>query len=157
MRCRNCNTCKSCGVAKPTIAFEGNEAHCRSCATLHCEVCDKDLPRHAFSSSQVRNRALGQNPFLRCSGCHTCTRCSEEKIIRMFHNNERHCIMCSKQTLHETCDGCKTQKPIHSFDELLLQNARKYGRRKVCLSCHENRVWSRLIIRLLALLLLVCL
>ena len=138
LRCRNCHTCQSCGIPKTHKAFEGKDAHCKNCEKLHCEVCDKDLPRHAFSTSQVRNKVLGQNPFLRCSGCHTCTGCSEEKIIRMFHNNERHCIMCSKQTLHETCDGCQTQKPIQSFDELILQNARKYERRRVCLSCQEK-------------------
>ena len=79
LRCRKCYTCPSCGIAKNGRAFEEGEAHCRDCAKLHCEVCDKDLPRQAFSSSQVRNRALGQNPFLRCSSCHTCARCSEEK------------------------------------------------------------------------------
>ena len=62
----------------------------------------------------------------------------KRKLSVCFIKNERHCITCSKQTLSETCDGCKTQKPIHSFDELLLQHARKYGRRRVCLSCQEK-------------------
>ena len=139
LRCRNCHICKSCGIPRPGKAFEEKNAHCKTCVKLlHCEVCDKELPCHAFSTSQIRNKILGQNPFLRCISCHTCTRCSKEKIIRMFHENEQHCIICSKQMLHETCDGCKAQKPIHSFDGLILQNARKYQRRRVCLSCQDK-------------------
>ena len=84
LRCRNCATCKTCGIAKLSKAFKENDAHCRNCAKLHCGVCDKDLPRHAFSSSQIRNMTLGQNAFLRCSGCHTCTRCSRENISVCF-------------------------------------------------------------------------
>ena len=52
--------------------------------------------------------------------------------------NERYCITCTKQTSSQTCHGCKKQKPTHSFDGLILQNARKYGRQQVCLSCQEK-------------------
>ena len=138
LRCRNCCTCPSCGVAKDGRAFKDGETHCKDCAKMHCEVCDEDLPRQAFSSSQIRNRVLGQNPFLRCSKCHTCTRCSEEKTIRAFHKKERQCITCSNQTSSETCDGCRGQKQRDYFDELVLQNARKYGRHKICLLCQDR-------------------
>ena len=61
-----------------------------------------------------------------------------KKNIRCFDKNERQCITCTNQTSSETCDGCRGQKPRDYFDELVLQNARKYGRRKICLLCKEK-------------------
>ena len=79
-----------------------------------------------------------RNNYLRCSDCHTCSRCHQDKNIKAFREKDRSCIDCEKQTLSWTCDGCRIQKPSRSFDKHILEHAEKHDRLRVCVICQEN-------------------
>ena len=81
-----------------------------------------------------------QNVYLRCSGCHTCSRCQKEKHIKAFRDNGRSCIECEKQASNWTCDACHIEKKPASFDKHILDNAQKHGRLRVCVTCQENGI-----------------
>ena len=98
LRCSDCHTCSRCRKEKHSNLFVDNSRCCIACSPLHCDVCEKDVPRTAFPSNQLQGmNRQHRNFYLRCSHCHTCSRCQKEKHIKAFQDNGRSCIECEKQ------------------------------------------------------------
>ena len=110
---------------------------CTKCNTKHnCNICGKIYPSKDFPDSQLHNKGdPDRNIFLRCTKCHTCTECNEEKDIHAFDGNSPTCRKCQKLAHRHTWDACQRQRAETAFNVNILDNARKHDRKRVCIDC----------------------
>jgi len=72
---------------------------------------------------------------MRCTGCHTCSKCQFPKDSRAFAGNARECIQCQRQTATYRCAACQEILEEAAFDKNVLEHANWHKRKAVCLSC----------------------
>ena len=104
-----------------------------------CRTCEENLPVKDFPDSQLRHKGdPSQNSFLRCTKCHTCTKCNEQKDIHAFDGPSSACRKCERHLARWTCDARQQELEKEAFDQNIFVNARDHGRKRVCAVCCNN-------------------
>ena len=84
-RCKGCQTCATCGIYFTNFHLLAPYANrCTVCYSKEqkrkCAACKQVLPESDFPKSELHNRTNPrQNPYLRCTKCHTCDACEEKR------------------------------------------------------------------------------
>ena len=156
-RCRACSVaCSQC--LKPCTTarmFATGTSVCWNCykAPRTCSRCEQQLPIENFDNQHVSAYDAKKIEFLVCKGCyeegyrynnideircrygHSRGRAAFDKTS-LNHLQQRGtipaCLICQSQLL---CDACSVRQDPDKFDTCVLQNAKKYGRKLVCLAC----------------------
>ena len=99
-------------------------------------MCRQMLQRGKFPASQIHHAAdTTRNLCLRCTDCHTCQGCGLKKSADAFDANTKQCRSCLRKVQAWRCDACSQDHNAAAFDKLVLDNAAKHDRRRVCSSC----------------------
>ena len=113
LRCKECHKCEACGQRLHPKSFEKEASTCKQCLQRYsCNICEKDLPRSAFSDSQLHNYPHRQKNLQ----CEACVRA--QKTYK--------------------CDACKKKVLVTEFDPGILRNALYHDRHAVCKLCQDN-------------------
>ena len=163
--CRTCEKCNT--FYENASKMQWNSKLCCICyskvkketCVWECDACHERKPASCFDSDILLNATklgrlrvclacedLGCSPRnakkYMCSGGHECGHLKFDKQllhnVKRDHSSTLTCQDClaAKVTSHK-CDACDKSLPDNAFDRNTLDNARKHGRRCVCLPCQE--------------------
>ena len=125
-RCNDCRRCSACSTFYENARSMISDSRlCTRCNTKHhCKICGKIYPSKDFPDSQLHHKGdPDRNIFLRCTKCHTCTECTEEKDIHAFDGDSSTCTTCRKLQ----CQICNKSRSYSEFPCSQLDNKNKPG------------------------------
>ena len=109
-----------------------------------CTVCNERKTSIGFPLSQLRNKKeTAQNEHLRCTACHTCKRCGQEKQARAFEKVSNTCTECDTQGKEKLqCTVCRKHIARDAFPWQEMKNKEDpaqdtHLRCKACHTCKK--------------------
>ena len=140
-RCHRCHTCTVCGTYYQNASqMQWNSSLCCGCykkqQKLKCMVCGNKFAHEAFPASQLKHKGdKTQNEHLRCTACHTCKKCGEQKQPLAFPGISATCTQCAGEV---TCKVCKEEKGRDAFPWSQVRHKGDSDRTQHlrCTACH---------------------
>ena len=143
LRCIECETCKECGETQKyhrSFSSETKYRHlCIKCVPKSCFVCNRILPKGAFSK-QLHSRHMSHRAGrLRCNDCMVCKQCGKaQEHAQKFstrHNYQQLCLACEPLQ----CTKCSRAQPRNVFPPCAVRHSRREGRTQplLCMSCRS--------------------